>query len=46
MPHRTFRNDYMMIPPGTDIPSVVNMIVEIPKGRRSKFELEIGRAHV
>lgn len=31
--------DLMMISPGTDIPSVVNMIVEIPKGRRSKFEL-------
>jgi inorganic pyrophosphatase len=40
MPRRTFHYDYMMIPPGTDIPSVVNMIVEIPKGRRSKFELD------
>ena len=40
MPRRAFHIDYMMIPPGTDIPSVVNMIVEIPKGRRSKFELD------
>ena len=40
MPRRTFHYDYMMIPPGTDIPSVVNMIVEIPKGRRSKFEVD------
>lgn len=40
MPRRNFLNDYMMIPPGTDIPSVVNMIVEIPKGRRNKFELD------
>jgi inorganic pyrophosphatase len=40
MPRRTFHYDYMMIPPGTDIPSVVNTIVEIPKGRRSKFELD------
>jgi inorganic pyrophosphatase len=31
---------YMMVNPGTDIPGVVNMIVEIPKGRRSKFELD------
>ena len=30
----------MMIPPGTDIPSVVNMIVEIPKGCRNKFEVD------
>jgi inorganic pyrophosphatase len=32
--------DYMMIPPGTETPSVVNTIVEIPKGRRSKFEID------
>jgi inorganic pyrophosphatase len=32
--------DYMMIPPGTAISSVVNMIVEIPKGRRNKYELD------
>jgi len=35
----TYR-DYMMIPPGTGEPSVVNMIVEIPKGRRTKFEVD------
>lgn len=28
------------IPPGTNIPSVVNAIIEIPKGRRSKFEID------
>lgn len=36
----SLRNQYMMVPPGTDIPSVVNAIVEIPKGRRSKFEID------
>ncbi len=30
----------MMIPPGTGEASVVNSIVEIPKGRRSKFEVD------
>ncbi len=28
------------IPAGPDIPTIVNAIVEIPKGRRSKFELD------
>jgi inorganic pyrophosphatase len=37
---RSYLSDYMMIPPGTNIPSVVNMIVEIPKGHRNKFELD------
>ncbi len=32
--------DYMMIPPGTGELSVANMIVEIPKGRRTKFEVD------
>lgn len=36
----SLRNQYMTVPPGTDIPSVVNAIVEIPKGRRSKFEVD------
>lgn len=31
---------YADVPPGTDIPRVVNVIVEIPKGRRSKFEVD------
>jgi len=31
---------YMDISPGTDIPRVVNAIVEIPKGSRSKFEVD------
>ncbi|TVQ54419.1 MAG: inorganic diphosphatase [Phycisphaerales bacterium] len=31
---------YAKISPGTDIPRVVNTIVEIPKGRRNKFELD------
>ena len=34
------RPDYSDIPPGTDLPRVVNVIVEIPKGRRSKFEID------
>ncbi len=34
------RFDYMQVPPGAKIPSVVNAVVEIPKGRRSKFELD------
>src|SRR6478672_6238372 len=37
---RSYLSDYMMIPPGTNIPSVVNAIVEIPKGARNKFELD------
>src|ERR1700734_1525102 len=37
---RNYVGDYMMIPPGTNIPSVVNAIVEIPKGRRNKFEVD------
>lgn len=32
--------DFMMIPPGTDEPAVVNVIVEIPRGRRTKFEVD------
>ncbi|MER3414837.1 MAG: inorganic diphosphatase [Gemmataceae bacterium] len=31
---------YRHIPAGTDLPAVVNTIVEIPKGRRSKFEVD------
>jgi inorganic pyrophosphatase len=34
------RADFSDLPPGTDLPRVVNVIVEIPKGRRSKFELD------
>jgi len=40
MARSNFQHDLMMVSPGTDIPSVVNMIVEIPKGRRSKFEMD------
>jgi inorganic pyrophosphatase len=32
--------DFMMIPPGTGEESVANMIVEITKGRRTKFEVD------
>lgn len=39
-PRHDYMRDYMMIPPGTTIPSVVNAIVEIPKGRRNKFEVD------
>lgn len=34
------REYYPHVPPGTNIPQVVNAIVEIPKGRRSKFEVD------
>ena len=37
---RDYIRDYMMIPPGTGEAAVVNLIVEIPKGRRSKFEVD------
>jgi inorganic pyrophosphatase len=37
---RDYVRDFMMIPPGTGEPSVANMIVEIPKGRRTKFEVD------
>lgn len=40
MAQKTNLSNFMLISPGTDIPSVVNMIVEIPKGRRNKFELD------
>ena len=34
------RHRYMDVPPGSDIPRVVNAIIEIPKGGRNKFELD------
>src|SRR5947207_1188168 len=34
------RGIYSHVSPGTNIPSVVNAIVEIPKGRRNKFEVD------
>src|SRR5438094_8485342 len=37
---RDYLRDYMMIPPGTGEAAVVNVIIEIPKGRRSKFEVD------
>ena len=37
---RDYVRDFMMIPPGTGEPDVANMIVEIPKGRRTKFEVD------
>jgi inorganic pyrophosphatase len=40
MLRRDFTRDFMMIPPGTGEQSVANMIVEIPKGRRTKFEVD------
>jgi len=33
-------NRYMHVPPGNDVPGEINVIVEIPKGRRSKFEVD------
>lgn len=40
MLRRDYVRDYMMIPPGTGEESVANVIVEIPKGRRTKFEVD------
>ena len=43
MPHESrmpMPNRFMMVPPGPDVPNVINVIVEIPKGRRSKFEVD------
>ncbi len=37
---RDYIRDYMMIPPGTGEAAVVNVIVEIPKGKRNKFEVD------
>ena len=37
---RDYVRDYMMIPPGTGETGVANMIVEIPRGRRTKFEVD------
>jgi inorganic pyrophosphatase len=34
------RSLYSRIPAGVNLPTVVNAIVEIPKGRRSKFEVD------
>lgn len=34
------RFSFLDVPPGTDIPSVVNAIIEIPKGKRNKFEVD------
>jgi inorganic pyrophosphatase len=34
------RGPYAHVPAGTHLPSAVNAIVEIPKGRRSKFEVD------
>jgi inorganic pyrophosphatase len=34
------RSPYSNVPAGTDLPRAVNAIVEIPKGRRSKFEVD------
>lgn len=33
-------NPFSQVCPGPDIPDVIHVIVEIPKGRRSKFELD------
>jgi len=36
----TERQNYLEVSPGPGAPKVVNVIVEIPKGRRSKFEID------
>ena len=33
-------NRYMHVSPGANVPAVINCIVEIPKGRRNKFEVD------
>ncbi len=33
-------NPWHSVPPGSDIPKVVNSIIEIPKGSKGKYELE------
>ena len=39
-PRRDYVRDYLMIPPGTGEESVANVIVEIPKGKRNKYEVD------
>jgi inorganic pyrophosphatase len=34
------RSVFDLVPPGSHIPDVVNAIIEIPKGRRTKFEID------
>jgi inorganic pyrophosphatase len=34
------RQTFLDVSPGTNLPTVVNAIVEIPKGRRNKFEVD------
>lgn len=36
----TDRGPFARVPAGTDLPQAVNSIIEIPKGRRSKFEVD------
>ncbi len=36
----TNSNPFASVPPGPNVPHVVHVIVEIPKGRRSKFEVD------
>lgn len=33
-------NRFMLVPAGPNVPNVVNSIVEIPKGKRNKFEID------
>ncbi len=40
IPGRGITNPYAQVPPGPNAPAVVHAIVEIPKGRRSKFEID------
>lgn len=35
------RGPFARVPAGTHLPSAVNAIVEIPKGRRNKFEVDV-----
>ena len=33
-------NLWKEVPAGADIPNIINMVVEIPKGSRNKYELD------
>jgi len=33
-------NRFMLVPPGPDVPRTIHIIVEIPKGKRNKYEVD------
>ncbi len=40
MGKKTVKHPWHAIPPGTDAPSIINAIIEIPKNTRAKYELD------